>query len=312
MNHNRTCFKIFFIITFMVFNILFCSKGHSEDGFYVIPVQKKNAYDYDFSRARVIGVDDGVLLFENVIIDGQSYNFQLPKNGLIGLDNMTSPPSVQIPTKNIVIDGDHSDWWVWHPISPYGPGDGYVEYVVQPYLRETSPGTQGSDRFGDAIYTGSSTPEGDALGADIMDAFVARDNDYVYVAMNIYNETNAQTLYLFELMQFMGRGCVPGDSLILLQGNTLLLHYRGLPASGKTYDSNYYRYADDSGTTSIGFFEFKIPISDLEVACGCDEPCNPPLGIENRYIQMYSHKTNDYIDWVGFGERKMVQNFYSQ
>lgn len=279
-------FIVHLMVTIFSILVLWSSNATAKDSFYVIPVKKGNTHDYDFSKVRTLVLPNGNLQFQNVMVNDEHLMFELPMGGIIDLVNLGTMSTVEIPTANITIDGNHSDWWTTDIHE-------HTEYVVEPLH---------SDPSGDVNYNG---PPGDSTGVDIKAVFVARDETYIYAAFTLYNQCSTNVLYMFELMQYHDQMHTPGDTMIMLFDNDLQIAYREDPSGGVSYDNSYFKYSIDPG---IGFIEFKVPIQDVEYDCG---GCCPRIGIEGRIIRMYAHKIDvNYYDEAGWENRKMIYNFY--
>lgn len=273
---------------------------------------------YDYSHVKSL-VSDNILTMENVIINDVRYLINYSIGNKIKPLDIIELRTYEIPRKAISIDGDHTDWWIWHPDFPPNPkpGEGWVEYVI-PYLYEeqssydlSGRGVRGSDLEGDM------DPNDGALTCDIRDVFFARDDSFLYVAFNLYgNQPDRETLYTLELQRFFSKYHEPGDTIVHCMDGIISIRHRESTCFYGNYDSSRYvgfGNSQDFELSLIGFIEFKVPISDLEYD---DDSSGNPVGIDNRFIRLYAHHSREpdfpenTYDGALESNRKMIINFY--
>jgi hypothetical protein len=250
---------------------------YATDDFYVIPIAKINRGD--FSEAKFLSLENNILRFENVIFDGVHYWVHYAKGNFVDPIDKGELATFEIPSNPILIDGNPSDWLGINPLYTDPEGD--------------------------------QDPDHNHIGTDIKAVFIARDNNFLYVAFTLWDSDAQQngTMYVIELQQYIFQYHTAGDTVIICNytdsWNICVGHRESIGCS-YTYDSSY---------IGIGqkFIEYKVPISDVEYD-GDGE--FDPMGIENRFIRTYAHYCPDdncslgTYDGAGEDNRAMIINFY--
>jgi len=241
--------------------------------------------EIDFSKARSLPQGDGTIRFENVIVNGEPYwtTHRVYNKGVLVPIQAGKLSTFQIPTANIVIDGDPSDW--------AGLTPAYIDPEHDQIPPDGHPGT------------------------DIKEVFLARDNEFLYAAFELYDgdPADVHAMYITELQQYLGQVHTAGDTIINAlyadgYGWQVSLSHRETNGAGSEYDSSH---------VGVGakFIEYKVPIDDIEYD---GYGVFAPMGIEGRFIRSYCHYCPDgvcdngveTIDFTGDDDKLMIVDFY--
>ncbi len=237
----------------------------------------------DYSKARSLSISENMIRFENVLVNGNPYwmTYRVLDRGRMVPVEMGLLSTFQIPTANIVIDGNSSDWTTINslytdPEHDQEPPDGYV-------------------------------------GTDVKKVFIARDDEFIYFAFTLYdgNPSRETTYYITEFQQYLDQYHTAGDTIINAyysahNGWEVIVIHRESNGASCVYDSSHVG-------TGTNFIEYKVPIADIEYDGG---GVFDTMGIEGRFIRAYIHYNpnesgeGDTYDGAEEDNRLMIVDFY--
>lgn len=191
---------------------------------------------------------------------------------------------VEIPFQTIVIDGNDEDWAGISPVVEDPEGDENPEYE-------------------------------EISGTDLANVYIARDDDFLYFQMTMYDGEPVAGMYRVEFQQYLTQLHTPGDLSATAENNgtnwNVYIDDRGPGHNIATYPSEYVGVGSN-------MVEWMVPIKDMQLPEDTPHPyfnpLTPPPGIENQFIRTYIHPSphpeSSVSDANNEFTRPIIVNFY--
>lgn len=244
----------------------------------------------DFSRARSLPyMTTDQVRFENVIAKGEHYVLLTRWNRINMMPMLLHHlGAVQIPYRTIPLGS--SDWSGIPPVMTDPQGD--------------------------------KDPSAPGAGTDLAAVYFARDSEYVYFRMTLYDGAPiANCAYVVEFTQYQYQLHTPGDVLVMVDTNAnhpwlVQVYDRG---PGSFIDS----FPEDHVAVGTNYIEWKVPITALQFPPNTPYQYFPPAplgpqGVENCFVRVYIHPEGAPGENVPLADeenhpslRPLVVNFYS-